>query len=581
MTYPGAIRYLASFVNYEQIKRYSYKNSFGLARIKNFLRFIHNPEQNLKIIHVAGTKGKGSTCAFVAYILREAGFSVGLYTSPHLNDFRERIRILVPSLRGALGDVIASEYSARSNPKKEIASGISCPRKDKNESGLAMTRNMICDFEGMISQKELSCLVKEFKPIINKYNRQSKYGALSFFEVYTAIAFLYFKRKGVDFAVLETGMGGSLDATNAADSLVCGITPVSFEHMQNLGSTLAKIAGEKAGIIKNKGAVVLSAFQDKEAAKAIHNRCKRFQARLYEVGRQVKYFKEKQGWTIKGSRKVYKNLRIRLLGAHQIANASLAVGLVEALSFYGFNIGSGAIRRGLYNTIWPGRCEVVGRNPLIVLDGAQNLASAVILKSAIRENFKYKKLILVLGISADKDISGICKTLAPLADAVILTRASTSRAANPLKLSGYFRSKVTVQQLPEAPRRYGRAGLNLPYDGTVAKFSFCRHSEATFASLSAGSGRRISTPIRSFPFPFAPLKVRVRVCPERSEGMTENGISQQSHDGVLLRAELLRNKVYLTQSVQEAKLLAKRIARPEDLILVTGSLFVVGEFRDV
>jgi len=439
MTYPEAKQYLDSFVNYEKNTNYSYKKALTLKRIRDFLGVIGNPQEFLRVIHIAGTKGKGSTSALVAYILREAGFSVGLYTSPHLHDFRERIRILKPSI-----------YRARKKFK---------------------------DFEGMISQNELSALARELKPKINKYNRDSKYGLLTFFEVYTAIAFLYFKRKQVDLVVLETGMGGRLDATNVAPSLVCGITPLSFEHVQKLGNSLAKIAAEKAGIIKDNRAIVISALQAKEARKVIVNRCKKFQADLYEVGRQIKYFKGKKDFMIRGLKNDYKNLHVSLLGAHQIANAALAVGLVEVLSFFGFDISTQAIQRGLKNTVWPGRCEIIKKNPLIVLDGAQNLASAQVLKSTVKDNFKYRELILVLGISDDKDIPGICKTLGPLADELILTRAQTPRAAAPEKLAGYF-----------------------------------------------------------------------------------------------------KRKLYLTQSVKEAKLLAGRMAQKEDLILVTGSLFVVGEF---
>ena len=441
MAYREVIRYLNSFADYEKNLNYSYKETLKLARIRGFLTAIGNPQESLAVIHVAGTKGKGSTCVFTAYILREAGFSVGLYTSPHLHDFRERIRILNPFAPGG-----------------------------KTTSG---------DFEGMISRAALSSLVRELKPAIERYNRHSKYGPLSFFEVYTAIAFLYFKRRNVDFAVLETGMGGRLDATNAADSLVCGLTPVSYEHVQKLGKTLTKIAREKSGVIKNKGAIVISARQDKEARQVIHKRCKRFQASFYEVGRQIKYFRARQGFTIRGLRKTYKNLRINLLGAHQMDNAALAVGLVEGLSFRGFNVAAQAIRRGLYNTSWPGRCEVIAKNPLAVLDGAQNAASAVALKNTVLENFEDKKIILVLGISQDKDIPAICGILGPLADEIILTRARTWRAADPKSLSLYF-----------------------------------------------------------------------------------------------------KRKPYLTQSVKEAKLLAEKIAHKEGLILVTGSLFVVGEYRD-
>lgn len=454
MTYPEVIRYLNSLANYEKNINYSYSETLKLRRIQDFLALIGNPQKFLRVIHIAGTKGKGSTCALVAYILREAGFSVGLYTSPHLNDFRERIRIL-------------------------------CPLVLKKRSPAE-------DFEGMIPKGALLSLVQELKPVINKYNRQSKYGELSFFEVYTAIAFLYFKRRKIDFAVLETGMGGRLDATNAADSLVCGITPISLEHVQKLGHTLGKISVEKAGIIKQPGAIVISALQAKPAQEVIRNRCKKFQAKLYAVGRQIKFFKDKNSFWIRGLKNDYKNLRLSLLGEHQLANAALAVGLVEALSFYGFNLRASAIRQGFYHALWPGRCEVAGRNPLIILDGAQNLASAQALRKTIKDNFsatnrggpafggKYRKLILVLGISADKDIAGICRTLSPLADEVILTQAATSRAADPAELAGYF-----------------------------------------------------------------------------------------------------KRKMHLTHSVKEAKLLAKSLAGKTDLILVTGSLFVVGEFRDV
>lgn len=412
MTYLKTIQYLESFINYEKIPEYPYRESLKLRRIHDFLAMVNNPQDSLRCIHVAGSKGKGSTSAFITYILREAGYRVGLYTSPHLSDFRERIRIL--------------------NRK--------------------VSRH---PFEGMISEADLARLITGLKPAIEKYNRISKYGPLSFFEVYTTLAFIYFKEKKVDFAVLETGLGGRLDATNTVNPLVCVITPISYEHTQKLGNTLQEIAAEKAGIIKRqkfsacmqaeKGQrqklVVISAPQTKEAAGVIKQKCKQAGAQLCIVGKDINCKTTKEGFKVEGVFGEYDNLKIKLIGRHQLVNAATALAAVRALYFHDVNIGVAAIRRGLYNTIWPARCEVISRDPLLVIDGAQNVASSRVLRQAIKDNFKFRKLILILGISQDKDIQGICKEFYSLADQVILTRADNPRAAEPALLSGYFRGK--------------------------------------------------------------------------------------------------------------------------------------------
>ncbi|MDD5116452.1 MAG: bifunctional folylpolyglutamate synthase/dihydrofolate synthase [Candidatus Omnitrophica bacterium] len=432
--YPAAVKYLESLLNYERLIRYPYKRSVGLKRIKNLLQSIGNPHRELKVIHVAGSKGKGSTCAFIAYILRQAGFSVGLYTSPHLSDLRERIRVLGP---------------VQSSPREQ--------------------------FEGMISRKEFVKLVEFLKPEIKKS------GTLSFFEACTALAFLYFNKKNVDFAVLETGLGGRLDATNVANSLVSVITPISYEHTMYLGKTLARIAGEKAGIIK-RGSVIVCSPQSKEAGRVIEARAGKMKAGLLRVGREIRYSAEGKSFSIKGVNNNYSSLSIRLLGDHQLVNASLAVGAVEALSRYGYKVGIDSVRRGLYNTVWPGRMEVLCRKPLIVIDGAQNAASAAVLKSAVRNIFRYRELILVFGVSQDKDIGGISAHLSRFAHKVVLTKADNPRAAAPEYLRGYF------------PQKEGN--------------------------------------------------------------------------------------LFVTGGTREAMSKAAQIARKGDLILVTGSLFVVGEFRD-
>ncbi len=272
MTYREAIRYLDSFVNYEKRPAYPYKGSFKLERVRDFLKSIGDPQADLSCIHVAGTKGKGSVCAFTAFILRAAGYKVGLYTSPHLSDARERIRVLRPQ---------ATDYRPRTADS----------------------------FEGMIPQPELARIVARLKPAIEKYCRRSEYGALSFFEVYTVLAFIYFKAQKVDLAVLETGLGGRLDATNVIQPLVCGITSISYDHTKQLGNTLAEIAGEKSGIIKARSAkretrnkeckaqrlTVVTAPQEKEALAVIRNKCKKTKARLFMVGKEIVFHKTRSG----------------------------------------------------------------------------------------------------------------------------------------------------------------------------------------------------------------------------------------------------------------------------------------------
>jgi len=441
MTYPQIIQYLESFIDYEKIPAYPYKESLKLERISGFLKTIGNPHDGLKCLHIAGTKGKGSTCAFLTYILRQAGYKTGLYTSPHLSDFRERIRVLEPQ---------------------------SC------------AQNSPADFEGMISEQDMTGLILRLKPAIDDYNKNSQYGPLSFFEVYTALAFMHFKEHQADFVVLETGLGGRLDATNVCRPLACVITPISYEHTQKLGSTLQEIAGEKAGIIK-QGSLVVSAPQDEDAQKVIRDTCLAQGAKLYEVGKDITFEENGSGFSVRGVLGEYPDLNINLIGRHQRVNATAAVGAIEALRAHNIQIEAGVIRDGLKNSVWPGRLEVISRRPLVVLDGAQNIASAGALKKAIKEKFRYEKLILVLGVSSDKDIRGICSQLKDLASEVILTCADNPRATRPSVLAGYFLGKTT----------------------------------------------------------------------------------------------------HTTANIREAKALARYLAKENDLVLVTGSLFVVGEFRNV
>jgi dihydrofolate synthase/folylpolyglutamate synthase len=400
MSYLEVINYLDSFINYEKKLEFTYKESLKLERIRDFLTILENPQDSFKSIHVAGTKGKGSVCAFTAYILKEAGYKTGLYTSPHLTDVRERVRILDPRQKGS-----------------DISSGY--------------------DFEGMIQPDELVALVERLKPQIDDYCRISKYGPLSFFEVYTALSFVYFREQRVDFAVLETGLGGRLDATNVVTPAVCAITSISYDHTNKLGNSLTEIAGEKAGIIKNKKLIVVSAPQEKEAATVIRERCRQEDAILFEMGKEIAFERissslTQQAFNISGNLCRYGDLKIRLAGGHQVINAVVAAGIIAGLNkCLKARIKEETIKGGLYNTFWPARFEVVSDLPLIILDGAHNGASAKALKETIREHFHDKKTIMVLGASADKDLTGICKELVPESDLVILTRADNPRALKP------------------------------------------------------------------------------------------------------------------------------------------------------
>ncbi|MDP2938614.1 MAG: folylpolyglutamate synthase/dihydrofolate synthase family protein [Candidatus Omnitrophota bacterium] len=412
MTFKETQKYLNSFINYENKDDYSYKESFRFERIKEFLKIISNPHKDLKFIHIAGSKGKGSTCAFIAYILRAAGFKTGLYTSPHLWDFRERIRIL------------------DHRPK-------------------TIDQRLMTDFEGLISKEEITNLVEKLRPVIDKFNKNSEFGPLSFFEVYTAIAFEHFKNENVDFAVLETGMGGRLDATNVVSPLVACITPISLEHTQILGNTLKEIAGEKSGIIKNNGQIVVVSQQEKEALQVIEERCLQLKAKLFVFNKDFSFSKVKsnfnsQSFNFSGIFERYDDLKLRLLGRHQIINAATAVACIEALRLNNINILKEVIKKGLAQTRWPGRFELIRNAPLIILDSAHNSASARALRETFKEAMNSAKAILVFGISNDKDIQGVVRELEGLSENIILTKADNPRAAEPEELKKFFSQNKNI-----------------------------------------------------------------------------------------------------------------------------------------
>jgi dihydrofolate synthase/folylpolyglutamate synthase len=384
MTYQEALKYLDSFINFEKLDRYNYKNSFKLERMKRLAALLGDPQKSVRSIHIAGSKGKGSTASYVQSMLMAAGFKTGLYTSPHLISFRERIRV-------------------------------------DNE---------------LISEEGIARILGRVKEIVETSMKEER---PTFFEIYTALAYIYFKEKNVDFAVYEVGLGGRLDATNLIEPLVSAITPISYEHTDKLGNTLEEIAAEKCGIIK-RGSICVSAPQESLALKTIEDICRDREARLILVGRDIK-FKESASdensniFDLSGLFKERKGLKTSLIGSHQVINAAVAIGIIEAFGIKGIAISEKAIRDGIRDSKWPGRLEVVGKKPFVLLDGAHNRASAGTLIAAVKKIFKYKRLILVLGVSKDKDVRGMLAELLPAASKIVLTKSKVAnRALDPSKM---------------------------------------------------------------------------------------------------------------------------------------------------
>lgn len=394
MNYNTALEYIDSFINFEKIPRYNYASSFKLERMQALLSELGNPQKYMKIIHIAGSKGKGSTCAIAASLLRQAGYRTGLYISPHLVDMRERISV--------------------------------------SDSGL-------------IEKKELSRLIERLKSVAERFRAHAVLGKLSFFEMLTACAFLYFREKQVDFAVLETGLGGRLDATNVAEPVTCGVTNISMEHTDKLGNSLREIAEEKAGIIKREG-VVFSAPQEKEVMDVIRGVCRKKSAMLYEVGKDINYSilksdEKSQVFNMDGPDFSYKDLELNLIGKHQIENAVLAVSIAKKAA----EIDEKSVRLGLKDVFWPGRLQVIQKEPYVVLDGAHNVNSIKKAVSSVKDIFTYKRLICIFGVSSDKDIKGISAELDKASDIVILTMSKcASRAEDPVNLLKNF-SKDNVK----------------------------------------------------------------------------------------------------------------------------------------
>ena len=402
--YHQALDYLYSFVDFSLQKAETYSPArFKLERMEALVASLGNPQKAYPTIHVAGTKGKGSVCVLCAYALQAAGYKVGLYTSPHLDDYAERIQI-------------NSQF---------------------------------------IPHADLAGMVERIKPYV------AAIPELTTFEITTALAFWYFERQHVDAAVIEVGLGGRLDATNVVRPIVSVITSISYDHTLLLGNTLTQIAAEKAGIIK-PGIPVISAPQSEEARREIEWVSHERGARLIQVGQDVLFTEVTQSldgqtinvWSRDGDHKQPIKLSIPFLGAYQADNAATAYATLQIFDKDGLKVDQQSIQYGFSHAFWPGRFEIIQRNPPVVLDCAHNRDSALKLRQTLDEYFPGKPVTLVFGASEDKDIQGMFIELMPRVKELITVKSFHPRAIDPDKLvqmaASYNHPVHCVEHIPDA-----------------------------------------------------------------------------------------------------------------------------------
>lgn len=407
-----ALDYLYSFIDYSVERSYRYSpDVFDLGRVRDLLRRVGDPQQAYKTFHVAGTKGKGSVSALLASTLQAAGYRTGLYTSPHLLRFTERIQV----------------------------DGAEIPREAFVE------------------------LVAALRPKV------AQVPGLTTYEIVTALGFMYFQTQKADCAVVEVGLGGRLDATNILVPIVSVITSLSYDHMHLLGDTLSEIAGEKAGIIK-AGVPVVLAPQQREAELVVESVAREMGSPLIRVGHDWLFAPGSRGLTGQ-SLSVWSaaeqplmdafvqsagddewaphRFEIPLLGYHQVINAATAYTALQVANEQGLRVSVESIRTGFENVYWPGRFQILSQSPTLVVDSAHNRDSALKLRLALDDYFPGRPVTLIFGASADKDIPGMLDELAPRISRLIVTQAVHPRAADPDEMAelgrGHgFRAEVVV-----------------------------------------------------------------------------------------------------------------------------------------
>ena len=384
MDYKAALAYIEEFIDYERSPDFSRQaRLYNLNRISLLLERLGNPHDRLQVIHIAGSKGKGSTAALIASVLTQAGYKTGLFTSPHLITPRERCRID--------GD--------------------------------------------LISKADVAFYVEKLKPAIETVST-SEFGRVSFFEIYTALAFSYFADKATDFAVIEVGLGGRLDATNVVTPVATVITPIGLEHTAILGETYTEIAGEKAEIIKQKCPLAL-APQHPEARTVFEKVASERNAPIVEpknlVGRDCCASSSRlvrnadglpvaQEFDVETDSESYPQLTMPLLGHHQFINATTAVTAIECLKQKGYIVPKTSVYAGFKNVQWHGRIQRIRSSPIVVLDGAHSPASMEALCSTLRQSFRYDRVTFIVSLMRDKNLTAIGNIVSQTADFVIATQ---------------------------------------------------------------------------------------------------------------------------------------------------------------
>ena len=374
MTYDEAMAYIHGTLKFG--------SKLGLHNIGILLELMDNPHKKMKYVHVAGTNGKGSTVTFISSILIESGYKVGIYTSPFIQRFSERIKI----------------------------------------------NNVEIEMEELA---RITCFVKTKADIMLEQGENHP----TEFEIVTAIAFQYFYEKHCDVIVLEVGLGGRFDSTNIIDTPdLAVITTISYDHMDRLGNTLQQIAFEKAGIIKPDGDIIIYQ-QTAEVEEVFRNACRDRSARLHMMDfSSLRIFKYDVGGQI-FSYGSYEGLEISLLGEHQVKNASVAVEAVEKLIEKGYSITRESIRNGFKKARWPGRLEVLKKDPVFLIDGAHNIEGARVLRSALDDYFPGKKLTFIMGVLSDRDYEAMAKTVIPGCLRVITVTPNSTRALSASELA--------------------------------------------------------------------------------------------------------------------------------------------------